>query len=226
VLRGILNLEPDNEEETENEEHPAISSESKDVKELTVLAYLVDALIDAPSGFIDELQKCALTETDFDQLLFPLLNRFKPFQTLWDRIKLALEKDFNLEQNEDWPTKDFKFAVWELGRFISPVNSKVEAPEDLWYQRLERWKELVGLAETALKNNPDMPPASMNTEDPKRLNRVVYHTILWAIHNRGVMNIQWVSNPTDYLEYRKLMKHIEKLLRKYPVRRLEAEGAV
>lgn len=198
VLTGRRNLRTSEKEKedarSDLQNSPVESSEtskSTDVLELSTVSYLVDIFMDIPSPLIGRIQNWAVAaEADGEQVLRTL----RPFASLECRLRAGI--DLFSSKGRKWPPDQYIYAVRQLGWFISEVNENVPYAmphtNDELKSKLSRWRILVEKANAGLAREQDSPvlknadseELGIDPSDVKRLNRLIYLSVLWAIHNR------------------------------------------
>jgi len=196
------------------------SSKSTDVLELSIISYLVDIFMDIPSHLIERIQHWAIAaEYNAGKGKQPLL---RPFESLERRLRVAIR--LFATKGRKWPPDQYVYAVKQLGAFISQENEKLSdkpvVKSVALKSRLTRWKRLVEKAQAALEReqaalpskSADAQETMIDPSDVKRLNRLVYLSVLWAVHNR-LQNLKY-SRLVDASKRPnlKLQESIDKLL--------------
>jgi hypothetical protein len=199
------------------------SSKSTDVLELSIMSYLVDIFMDIPNVLIERIKNWAIAaEENAEAGADDVRKTLKPFDSLERRLRVGIE--MFAKRGRSWPPNEYKYGVEQLARFISEENLSVDftRPDKVALNcKLERWKRLVEKANAALALEQESAPSKsadskatgVSPSDRKRLNRLVYLSILWAIHNR-LENLQQ-DRKTHLVQKRpnsKLKKSLEGLL--------------
>lgn len=182
--------------ETRREDR-TVTSKSTDVLELSTMSYLVDIFMDIPSPLVRRIKSWAVAAEEDGgpaQNGGPGLQTPRPFETLEQRLRAGIH--LFASRGRKWPPAQYVYAVRLLGRFIGEENEnvpyKMKTTQAALRSKLSRWRKLVRKAHDALAGEQGSPPSTnadseelgIEPSDVSRLNRLVYLSVLWAIHNR------------------------------------------
>ena len=196
-----------------------------DVRELTVLCYLVDAALDAPPDVRDELCRWALLE---DLMESP--RQFLALPSLIARIRRSLDGAAARGREQQWPRKSYLDAVALVRGLLlaldgtarnateNPVadaaDDGITAPQEYttYAPPIRRWKKIIKLV---------MKLLAQKDAARHRTTKLAYFCVLWAVHSRltfikrKLRPGEYPDDSTLYVEVRELLRVIENVIRDY-----------
>jgi hypothetical protein len=243
VLQGVRSLELPREGSDRKTPEGSVSSSSKDVEELTIMEYLVDAIVDSGPDFAKRFKELSNGQLG----KFGGESRFARLQKSLDRLtkNLVVEGFGNITPAAADPGSTLfdkplvQNAFRSVFQLVMRVNSSPELAAGLARGREEpldasvrRWLTLVDTARSWLEQTydeegPRDPVAARAVRDEPdgrneyvRLRFLIFLSILWAVHNRLLQVLKNRSrkqrpNAEVIGECRRGVKNIEELFGKY-----------
>lgn len=191
----------------------------RDVEDLTVFAYFVDAVLDAPheerlrlsqridyrspqapssaSGNDTTLAAFATNALPASEPSQAVLkddppHRREPFLTIWDRVHRSRK-----QAEQRTPPGAHTERANGLGRaldefiaFMKPYEPIVASAEEPWGPKRERWIKIEKAAAGELMRIRDGERRPTSEGEPLRISRLAHLIVLWAIHNRAHRRMQ------------------------------------
>jgi predicted amidohydrolase len=213
----------------------AARASEADVEELSIFAYLVDAMLDSAPADRDELWKLFVS---WRSAVEPTAR--EPFASIWKRIAGVLRtggsagdasRRHSAVVNADGLlNQGFGSAIQRFRNFMTRLEH--EASENDSQERLSSWRRMADAAEANLAELPQRANkrrGGVNSEEAERIpelsederiTRLVNLSVLWAIHNRIEQMRSGARGPQPRSELhpnalREASAHIEGLLDRY-----------